>query len=117
MIAGSQSVAMTYHQLQSVDLSFYGFANDCYAQFFRKIIEHPHIVIACEHVYFNPRIAEFSQFAQQTHIAPWHNGFILEPEIEKVAQNIKLGSIGSDHFEPADQLLFTYQAFAPIRNA
>src|SRR5688500_19400955 len=88
-----------------------------YAEFVRKIIEHPHVMVSCKKEYRNTRVAEFGKLAEQSHITFRDGVFILKPEIEDIAQQINRMGVGFDGITPSYYLLFPLQARGMIGHA
>jgi hypothetical protein len=93
--------------MESLMLYMDGFSVEFGTNFTREVVEDPEVVIACKQVYFYSLIAEFSQFANGSCKASWDGPFVLKPEVEKIADNVKCFQLRSNLFEPRNELLLT----------
>lgn len=86
-------------------------------EFFRKVIKHPHVVIAGEEGYRNPGISELSQFALQPYKTFRDGVMVFKPEIENVAHQVYTVRFVFYRIQPTHNPALAHKAFFSIRNA
>src|SRR5690606_18915988 len=105
LVAGTQAVSMAYKEALSVEKEFFRFAIDWDIQFLLKVVFHPKVVVANKEVNGNSTILYFSELPQNPYKSFRHHVFVLEPEIEEIAQKIDGGGIVPHLLQPFYELL------------
>ncbi len=101
---------MTKHEIFAIEISEDRLMVDWYAQFFFKIGEHPHIMVAGEKMNRNAGIAQFGQLALQTDKSFGDCSAVLKPEIENISQQVNFPGILLNGVKPGTNRSFTFQA-------
>ena len=87
------------------------------AELLRKIIEHPHIVIAGKKMNGDARIGDLRHLSQDTRIAFGHHRPVFIPKIEEVSDNEDFRGILPDLFEESDDVPFANKTGRMIGSA
>lgn len=77
-----------------------------YAQLFREVVEHPHVVVAGKKSYVNAGITQFGQFSLKSNKALGNGMAVFKPKVEDVTQQIDGRSIMTNLFEPGYNFTF-----------
>jgi len=116
MIARAKSIAMTDVERFTVPFAHNGLPVYLHAQLLLQVTEHPHIMIAGEHMHRFSAIAQIGQGAQQTGVALGYYLFVLEPEIEYISHQKYLIGLSRILVQPAYEKLFALQRFFMVGN-
>src|ERR1700761_443177 len=84
-VARAEAIAVVQVKLFAAALNFELIGNDGGVQLFFKVIEHPHIMVPFKKIKLYACVRQLGQFSEETDIALWHYGFVLEPKIKYIA--------------------------------
>lgn len=79
-------------------------------EFFREVIEHPHIVITGKEDHRNAGVGKLGQFALQPDKSLWNGMVILEPKIKDVTHQVNAVRFVPDRIQPSHNSSLTRQA-------
>lgn len=117
MIAGAKAIAVGDEELFPVDGAPDGVVMHGDVELFFEVAEHPEVVVAGESLYFKSIVGQLGELAEEADIALWDNILILEPGIEKIADEIEQAGIGFDGIEPGANAFFALEAGGAIGDA
>src|SRR5690606_24162331 len=113
-VARPEAITMADQQTVLSYLEYLRFPVYRYAQFFREVIKHPHVVISGKERDRNSFVAEFGEFALESDESFWDGVGVFEPEIKDVAKKKYRVRIMPDSLKPGYDPAFALQAVISI---
>ena len=87
------------------------------AEFLCEEVAHPHIVVACEEVYFCAALAQGDELGEEMKEAFGHDGMVFEPKIEDIAHEVEGLGLFGDAVQPLADAFFALAARLPVGRA
>ena len=107
-VLAAQSIAMAEVEEAAVDFHHATLRVERDATFLLQIVAHPQVVVAREEVHLHAHVRQFANLSQQTGVALGHDGLVLVPEVEDVAEQIDGGGFMLDAFKEVHQPAFLH---------
>ena len=82
----SEAVAVAYQELLSAEFHSDRLVVDDGAELLGEVVEHPHVVVAEEEVYFDAAVGQLGELAEEARVAARHQMAIGEPEVKDITQ-------------------------------